>query len=191
MISKTRAVPLLVTVALIPVVLVFVSSDTALQANEKIITTVSLDENELDFFTLTEHSELIIKGNILNSSVFTKHAHENQAFPDIYTKYEIKVAEVLKGQTDQDVITIVTHGGELDDRISITGSIPIKDADTVILFLEKNGAHYTKAEHYNPIAPTQGVFLLENDIAKSSMYSNVSESDLKYAVDLAQQNNTD
>ena len=188
MTSKKIAIPLLAVAVLIPAVLVFVNSDAGLQANETIVTTVSLDEDTLDFATLTEGSDLIIEGNILHSHVFTKPVHDDQAFPDIYTKYEIKVANVLKGETDQDTITIVTHGGEFNDRISVTEAVPIKDTDTVILFLEKNGAHYTDTEDYNPIAPIQGVFLVKDDIVKSGAYSDVGKSDLIDAIDAAKQN---
>lgn len=187
--TSTKIAVLLVAIAvLIPAALMIASSDAGSQTNEKIVTTVSLDEDELNFSTLTEHSELIIEGNVLNSYVFAKPAHENQVFPDIYTKYEIKVGEVLKGETDQGIITIVTHGGEIDDRISVTEAMQIKDTDTVILFLEKNGAHYTADDDYNPIAPVQGVFLIKDDIAKSGAYSDVSKSDLVHAIDLAKQN---
>ena len=188
MTSKKIAIPLLAVAVLIPAILVFVNSDIGLQANEKIVTTVSLDEDALDFATLTKGSDLIIEGNILHSHVFTKHIHDDQVFPDIYTKYEIKVAEVLKGETDQGTITIVTRGGEFNDRISVTEAVPIKDTDTVILFLEKNGAHYTEAENYNPIAPVQGVFLIKDDIAKSGAYSDISKSDLIDAINSAKHN---
>ena len=187
MTSKRTAIPLLVVAVLIPVaVFVLASSDTGLQTSEKIVTTVSLDEDELDFFTLTERSDLIIEGNILNSHVFTKQLHESQVFPDIYTKYEIKIEEVLKGETDQSTISTVMHGGEIENRISMTEAIPVKNNDTVIMFLEKNGAHYTGAENYNLIAPTQGVFLIKDSIAKSSMFDDVSQSDLKNTIESSQ-----
>ena len=187
MTPRMMAVPLLAIAALLPVaVFIFASTDPGLHSSERIVTTVSLDEDELNFFTLTENSELVIEGNILSSSVFTKRIDENQAFPDIYTKYEIKVAEVLKGETDQSTISIVMHGGEIDNRVSMTGSVPVKDSDTVIMFLEKNGAYYTGADNYNPIAPVQGVFLIKDNIAKSGIFDDVSKSDLKDTIESAQ-----
>ena len=189
MTSRKVAIPLLAIAVMVPAVavLLLAGSDTGLQANEKLTTTVSLDEDELNFFTLTEYSELVIEGNILNSHVFTQQRHENQAFPGIYTKYEIKVVEVLKGETDQTVITIVLRGGEIDDRISTTDTIPIKENDTVILFLEKNGAYYTDTDDYNPIAPVQGVFLIKDDIVKSGAFVDTSKANLIQAIVSAQQ----
>lgn len=184
---RTAAVPLLVIAVLVPAVMLLSGHDAGLPSGDKTVTTVSLDEDALDFTTLTKGSELVIKGNVLGSYVFTKQAYDGQAFPDIYTKYEIKVANVLKGETDQDTITIVTRGGEISDRISVTEAVQIKETDDVILFLEKSGAHYTGAGNYNPIAPVQGVFLLEEDIAKSGAFGDTSESDLMHAIEAAQQ----
>ncbi|MCY4492076.1 MAG: hypothetical protein OXC46_11550 [Thaumarchaeota archaeon] len=185
---KKIAIPLLIVAVLMTVVLLFVNSDAGLQVNEKIVTTISLDENMLDFAMLTEGSDLIIEGFILRSYVFTKPLHDNQTFPDIYTKYEVMVTKVLKGETEQNTITIVTHGGQFNDRISVTDAVPIKNKDMVILFLEKNGTHYTDAEEYNPIAPIQGVFLVKDDIVKSGAYSDISKSDLIVAIDTAKRN---
>lgn len=182
---RTAAAPLLGIAVLMPAVMLLSGHDAGLPAGDKTITAVSLGEDALDFTTLTKGSELVIKGNVLGSHAFTRQAYDGQVFPDIYTKYEIKVANVLKGETDQDTITIVTHGGEISDRISVTEAVHIKEADDVILFLEKNGAHYTGADSYNLIAPVQGVFLLEEDIAKSGAFGDTSESDLIYAIEAA------
>ena len=69
---KKIATPLLTIAVLMTVVLLFVNSDAGLQVNEKIVTTLNLDENMLDFAMLTEGSDLIIEGFILRSYVFTK-----------------------------------------------------------------------------------------------------------------------
>ncbi len=186
--TRTTVIPLLAIAVMIPaLVFSFNITDDKLQTNEKLITSVTFDENEMNLSTLTQGSELVIEGKILTSNVFTKKVHDGQVFPDIYTKHQIQIIEVLKGETNKKVISVVTHGGELDDRVSKTHAIPIKDRDTVILFLEENGAHYTGAGAYNPIAPIQGVFLIEDSKAKSSIFSEMNVSDMRNAVSLAQQ----
>src|SRR3990167_3922084 len=145
MTHKKIAIPILALTVMIPAMFfVFVDSNPEVQLQEKIVTSVSFDEDAMDLSSLTERSELVIEGKILTSSVFTKKVHNDQAFPDIYTKHQVQIVELLKGETDKKVISVVVHGGEFENRISKTEAVSIKDMDSVILFLEENGAHYSQ-----------------------------------------------
>ena len=188
MTHKKIVMPILALAVIIPA-LVFAMSDSTsgVQLQEKIVTQMSFDEDSMDLASLTERSELVIEGKILNSNVFTKKVHDEQVYPDIYTTQQVQIVNVLKGETTQKVISVVVHGGEVEDRISKTEAIPTKDNDTVILFLEENGAHYSN-NAYNPIAPIQGVFLVEDSIVKSGAFVEIQVDDFKQAISLAQQN---
>jgi hypothetical protein len=82
---------------------------------------------------LAEQSQLIVRGTVLSKSCQRDDAGR------IYTKVELKVAEVWKGNITGDRLTVVHGGGILGRRkVVVTGQVDYQIGEEVVAFLVLN-----------------------------------------------------
>ncbi|MBU6403052.1 MAG: hypothetical protein KGS61_22240 [Verrucomicrobia bacterium] len=82
---------------------------------------------------MAERSQLIVRGTVLSQSCQQDDAGR------IYTKVELKVAEVWQGQVSGDRLTIVHGGGVLGRRkVAAAGQVEYRIGEEVVAFLVLN-----------------------------------------------------
>ena len=110
-----------------------------------------------NFKELADSSDLIIRGVVLNSISYKLELSEPVSTPLLLTNYTIKIEEIIKGYEDSETINVRMTGGRLDGKvISIRGCPPMKEGETVILFLKR----FTK-DNYYIIGGPQGRFIIK------------------------------
>lgn len=140
-----------------------------------------LDPNIISLKNLTEKSELVIEGKVVNSTEIIRSPYSYYQYHTIYTKYNVLVIDTLKGEVNQTVIPVIVQSGRIEDNIPEYYAISLNNNDDAMWFLEYGKEEYDK-NSYNLVSLRQGIFLLWDGKAKSSIYPSLYIDDLKKAI---------
>ncbi len=82
----------------------------------------------------TNNAEIIVAGKLKE-----KHSYFDDTRKNIYTLNVIEVAAYLKGNTNQQIIAVITEGGIVGDKAQITlPSVNVEDYNEYIFFLKRD-----------------------------------------------------
>ncbi|MBM3832982.1 MAG: hypothetical protein FJ403_06875 [Verrucomicrobia bacterium] len=90
----------------------------------------------LSLADLTARADAVVRGVVLSKEC------QRDASGRIYTKVELKVSEVWKGQLPSERLTVVHGGGVLGrERVEIAGQVEYKAGEEVVTFVVFNQRH--------------------------------------------------
>lgn len=108
---------------------------------------------------LNEKSELVIHGVIESSVVDADFDSKGIELPDVYTRFNIKVKDVLKGNHTEDTIIVTQRGGTYKEATFRVKDDPLmKKGDEVILYL----SYSPLTESYMIIGGPQGRYQIQD-----------------------------
>jgi hypothetical protein len=108
---------------------------------------------------LKEKSELVIHGVIESSVVDANFDPNGIELPDVYTKFTIKIKDVLKGSHTEDTIIVTQRGGTYNEATFRVKDDPLMTkGDEVVLYL----AYSPLTESYMIIGGPQGRYQIQD-----------------------------
>lgn len=85
---------------------------------------------------LSNHAKLVIRGVVESSKVNATFDPQGIDMPDVYTKFTIRIKEVLKGDYSEPTIVVDQKGGTYRGSVWTVKNDPLmKEGDEVILYL--------------------------------------------------------
>lgn len=123
-----------------------------------------------------DRAELIIEGTVIEVKPFWKIIRDGKN-PQIYTEYTVKVNDVIKGNTQDENIKVLTVGGQLDGVTSTTEAISMEYDDNIILLLGKD-LNSVFGSYYHPISVSKSTYIVEDNVAKNKMTDRNMDKDL-------------
>ena len=137
-------------------------------AQEKVIHHSSATFPQMTIETITAQSEHIVHGIVTQKKDAVVFEYETAAGTkqQVYTPYEIRITDDIKGNVDGKTIDFLAYGGETDTDIYIfAGDADVNVGDEVLAFLDAHGISWG----------AQGVYVVED--GNISIYTHMLPTD--------------
>lgn len=152
------------------------------QQEEQVVTYVSGALAKMDLDELLTESSLVVKGTVTDDRKSFQIRSVNGGV-SIFTDISFQVSEVIRGETENDTITIRVQGGTVGNTTEIHehDPIPYDAGQELLVFLYKpgrGGSYNTEGDYYYVLGLTQGVYAVSEEGYVSSTGAQITEKEV-------------